>query len=259
MEDNTEFIFVGGEGDEPPEEVKELLRKLISEKLLGEPPAREVTADVVNPNREQYNLGPGDHCIVILGQDEEPRVEGDNSYTLFQVLDPEEYADEFPDWEVRLKNSYLLGYRYDQEEELGDLGWVARVNLMKVEEWQWDEVQAHNSGQQTLEMPCAWLNCVYGYTIEGLRVANPDLEMPSPIFCGECGQPTVMLKMRQVSESFGIAGTYPVSRQGKKASDFYLLSEGAGRDIGTAELCCIACEATVEVDLDQHDVFFNRR
>lgn len=259
MQDNNDFIFVGGEGDEPPEEVKEILRKLISGQLLGQNTRHEVTADLVNPNQEQYDLGPGDHCLVILGQNEEPRAVDDTTYTLVKVLDPEQYADEFPDWETRLMNSYVLGMWYGAGNDLGELGWYGRVNLMKIEPWQWDAVEAHNTDKKGLEMPCQWLIRRYGETIDGLRLSNPNLEMPSPIYCGTCSRPTVMLKMRQVTEVMGIAGFYPTSLQGKKNSDFYMLSENELKDEGTAALHCISCDAKAWLDLDETDIYFNTR
>lgn len=258
MHDDPEFFFVGGDGEEPPEEVIEFLRNL-KNKLLGETPRHEVTADIVNPNQEQYNLGPGDQCLVILGQNEEPRAVDDTTYTLVQILDPEEFTEEFPDWETRLMNSYVLGMWYGAGNDLGELGWFGRVNLMKINGWQWAATEAHNTGKKELLMPCPWLIRRYGETIEGLRIANPELEMPSPICCGHCSSPSVLMKYRQTQETIGIVGAYPVSLQGKDPNDFYLLSENSVRDERAAQLMCLDCLETTFLDLDAQQIYFNTR
>lgn len=253
MSDDEKFLFIGGDGEELPEPIKELLKSIIGNTLHSES-AHDSDADVINPAVEQYNLGPNDLCVIAEGDVE---AADEQMFDLVELLDPAEFAGEFPDWEERVMNSYVLGNWYGEENEEGQLGWFPRVKLMKIDQDQWIKFWQHNFGGVRLDIPSGWITQRFSELVIGLADANPDLDFPRPIQCMECGGLTVFIELRTTRMVRSQAGAFH-GQTDKDPNHLYGISNVNDDRDAVWHLWCCSCDYRMEIP-ESVRIFYNER
>ena len=251
MDDDDDYEVIPFSGN--LEELPEMIAKIISRSLAAKPNVlkpHDPISDRLMPSRAQLELGPGDLCLLAAAeQDPDER-----TYQLAQLLDPIDYADQYPDWEERVVvRTYLFGRWYDGENDLGGLGWFPRVRLIKLDQWQWDQVMAHIRGKKPLEVPCRWMLQLFSEAVIGVADANPDVPMSRPLPCGTCGSLTVVARLFKSMDTEGVFGTFS-NTPGKNPRDIYMGNTLYFKEEERAWLRCISCGASVELDAENMEV-----
>lgn len=211
----------------------------------------DVVAEKAKPSEEQRNLKPGDLVVVSYG------VSGDEvDFQIAEVLDASQYAETFPDWLERLdiKSRILVNY-YAHYAPQGDIGWVPRVKCMKVHDRShWDYLyRLIVNNEEPNDLPPVWLMEMYADRQRGMaEVNNPEVDLPVPISCGECGSAAILLH-DQVSQDYVFAvGHPPSSPASYEVFDLY------DKDVKrTATLECQSCGHEQVVD-DPHVIVANQ-
>ena len=245
-DDDGEIVWAGGP-DDLPEPIREFLQNMIGQRVLHR--ESHDGAEVVMPSSDQLTLGPGD--LVVEALDGSTNDHMKQIFTCVALVDPEEHAEQFPDWETRVLNSHVLGWWYVPNNE-PMLGWFPRYKLMRIEQWQFEALLDHNNGKK-LDFPCPWLTEVFNNTVHGLATANPEVARPSPIPCGNCGKRTVQAVVRSTTERRYNANWFEVPTD-KDPEGFYVDQLTAHVETTHVELRCLNCDAHVDVPLADEDV-----
>jgi hypothetical protein len=239
-------MFVFGNGDDMPEELREILKGLARKAALSQEAAHDAVAEQVRPSKAQFALGPGD-LVSVFGTD---TGDGDD-VVIGVILDPDEYAEQFPDWEERIRNSYVL-CRYKSMGITGEeLGWFPRSKCIQLDRWQYDEHQRWLAQGYIDTEPPAWMLELTTETIRGLNEAN-DHFMPEPHCCEECGSSAVLLDVRITERHQYLMGSFP--NGGSPHDDpnaMYSIAKFGEGEHKQAMLKCLACGH--EVDTEERD------
>lgn len=227
-------MFFGGE-DLPPELVQllqGLTRRTFDSGMAHDP------ADKFMPSEAQKAIVPGDRCAVTSSREED-------EFTIALVLDPEEHAETFPDWEERVKfQSYILANVFTPTELGGTLGWLPRTRLVPLEsEAQWDQMLRWARGiEETKGPPPEWLTRLYNKTLYGMALANPE-HMALPVKCPECDSVSVVITVVHHHRNSYCMGNKPGEHeQGVRADALYVVTPYRENHTTVAELDCIDCK-----------------
>jgi len=244
-DDNSGDFAFGG--DDVPEQIQELLRKMISRSMLTGN-AHDAVAEQVRPSQEQFDLGPGDFVSVSNSEDG-----GGSVICAARLLDPNEYAEDFPDWEERVLNSFVLGTWYTPDQLQGELGWFARSKLVKLSPAQFSEFfEWIKNGEVPNPVP-AWIAQRYNEVVIGLNEANEDF-MPNPLKCGGCGSLAQVLDVSYSHRSLHSVGRFR-DKEGKDPNAYYAASQHSETEKRETLLRCLNCGATE--DVDGVEIFFH--
>ena len=183
-------------------------------------------------------MGPGDYAIL-------PGTAAniDQSITIFKILNPEEHKEEFPDWEERLQNSYVLGWLTDEEDVEGYLGWASRVKLIQLTQEQYENVQQMLVDGKPERMP-EWLDTLYHQYQKDLAAESPD-NVPAPVTCSRCGKYTVTLHFSHSTELIFEVG------KNLKDDTYAVLPSYHRSCTSKARLVCHSCHHGVDVPVEK--------
>jgi hypothetical protein len=201
--------------------------------------------DDLRPTSTQYSMGPGDFAIL-----PGTAAEIDQSVTLVELLDPAQHADEFPDWEDRLLNSYVCVKFTDEENPEGYTGWVSRVKLIQLDTDQYGQVMKWMTKDEVRPDTIPdWLDAIYNeYQNEVARSSGGAI--PEMVACGNCGQNNVVLRFIHTTEL--------ITDVGKLVGDdnIYLAQEDHKHSScsSSATLVCSTCNWTADLNLDQEQL-----
>lgn len=201
-------------------------------------------SDGMKPAPSQYALKPGHKCVVAGSG---ARI--DREFEVCEILDPAEYAAEYPDWTERIQRSYMLCRYNTSEDPLGDTGWFARVKLVQITDEQYQEIMGWVEGTWP-DSPPDWLNEAYDKYDQALADADPD-RVPIGVKCENCGHEPVGFIMMHHVHAAATAGM--LKEHGKKV---YVAMDDMGVDAHIAtKLYCDSCEWIK--DLNDDDVRIN--
>lgn len=247
MSEEGGAFFIGGEGD-VPEEIRKFLQHAVGATIFSDN-VHERIANEVMPNEEQLSLGEGDTTIISSEDDAHSSTE----FQVLKIMDPSEHADDFPDWEERLFNSYVFGQWYDADNLVGEYGWFPRVNLIKINDEQWDRVMNHIAKKERMTYPEVWLIERYNHTIVGLAKANPG-SFPVPMTCGECGRLTVTLDITGTKKKSYTVGTF-TDNTDRDPQGFYSCSSSYVEEDFVGQLHCLGCGFKLQMNLEEHNIY----
>lgn len=200
----------------------------------------------LKPFQEQYDLGPGDAAIISSA---ESLI--DKDFTAVQILGPEQYAEEFPDWEDRLHNSYVLCKWNSEHDPEGETGWFARVKLIHIEESHYLEVQQWVEKEDFPSQPPAWLKEYYDEYTDKLSKVTPGAVPVTPT-CPECGSREIQLHAIQINRMAGQAGE--IEREGQ--SKYVVRHQPQADAVREAHLHCMDCNARGDLSDEEWDFEF---
>lgn len=235
------FFGSFGEGEVPPE-IQELLqgltRRMYDSGLAHDPAERFM------PSADQRAVVPGDLVAVTTSQ------EGDE-FTIAKVLNPEDHAEDFPNWEERDLQSLVLAKIYTPSDHSGYLGWLPRPRLVPVTEDQWNQMMRWITRDEWADQTPAWLTRLYNKTLVGLAEANPE-DMAMPIRCPECDSPSVIIKLTHHHVNTYAMGNKPGEHeQGVRAKALYVVSPYRQDQKTVTDLICLDCDHTEELPEEQ--------
>jgi hypothetical protein len=196
----------------------------------------------VKPLPVQYAAVPGDKGII--ASSENPI---DSDFAVAEILDPAEYAEQFPDWEQRLQNSYILCGWFSLADPEGSVGWFSRVKFIPISEEQYDETLKWQEGEWPDDPP-EWLNDIYTWYTDSMHARVPD-RIPTTVKCPECGSNKTDLQIKKIYTASARAGV--VERDGEVK---YVHISGVEKDgEGQARIVCESCSHTWRIKAKEWD------
>jgi hypothetical protein len=201
----------------------------------------------LKPTPSQYQIGPGVFAV-IAGTD----AKLDQDLTAVKVLDPEQHAETWPDWQERVQNSYLLCQWNSALDPVGGIGWFARVRLIELDEDKYREIRhwlEDWSNNAPSDMP-TWMTERYNQYTDALAAASPGL-IPQTAKCGVCGSANVAFVFKHYTEFISQAGEL----QTDGATYFVPLTDSRSECKSVAHLACHDCQS--ERHLETNEVQLN--
>lgn len=233
----SEFHFFSGDENDLPDGLAEVLRNLTSKVMFDSGFAHDHVADGAMPSEEQRGIGPGDLCAITHTEGGNP---SEREFMIAEVLNPESYAEEFPDWETRLLNSYVLTRWYVRGNlPNGELGWLARAKLVVFSREHFDIMMTWIRGEDHGALPPLWLLERYNESLAGLAEANRE-SMPMPIRCPNCKSYAVMVKVTHISTDTYCMGT-PYEKKDEPWTDLHAVSPYTKQHEITTVIDCLKC------------------
>jgi hypothetical protein len=220
-----------------PPEIREILRGILS-KQIDSGLAHDPMDHDVMPSKEQLGLGPGDLVAITHTEREQGGVE--ESFTIAEIVSPEEHAEAYPDWEDRLLNSFVLTKWFMRGSPTGGLGWFPRSKLVKFSKEHWEIMLGWITGVAPFDVksgPPDWLIVRYNESLLGLAEANPG-HMPVPILCPECDSPAVIISVTHHSTEEFCMGT---PEPGMEWNELHVVTPYLKSHQCTSRMVCKAC------------------
>lgn len=160
----------------------------------------ETVEDEITPLDDQLNLVPGNKCIAAAAN-----TMLEQEFTFMEILDAEEYAEQFPDWyeRVTVKIHVLCRY-YSQTDPEGTLGWFARLKLLPISEEHFEVMKGWLEDEFPDDLP-EWVRDYYsGYTDE-LNKQAPH-RVPTLTTCPYCHERKVEIRVINKITYRGLCG-----------------------------------------------------
>lgn len=192
----------------------------------------------------QYAIKPDDYVVVAS-----TNAVIDNDLTVAQVLDPEQYADEFPNWQETVHRSYVLCRWHSLLDPEGDVGWLQRVQLCPIAKEHYDQLLEWTTSNTHPEDAPDWLKAYYAEFNSELSKVTPN-EIPAEITCEKCQTLGMKFHAANLVQLRGKAGK--LVRDGK---EIYVPTDRETKVEAQAHLHCDECGHTI--DLDEHEFMIN--
>jgi hypothetical protein len=142
----------------------------------------------IRPFLSQYDMGVGDTAIMASTHSIV-----DKELIVLKLIDPKEYVSEYPDWEKRMENSFVLCEWIGRHNREGATGWFSRVKLIQITFEQYEEAKGWIQEPKTQpETPPDWVDKAFEVYTDHLAVHAPD-SVPKRVTCGNCGGRDVQL------------------------------------------------------------------
>lgn len=194
----------------------------------------------LKPLPRQFDLGIGDKCLVATAN-----TPLEEDFTVLEILDPEEHAKTFPNWEERWGlNRHVLAKYFSLEDQEGDIGWFARVKLVPITDEQYEEASTWRLGEFPDEVP-EWITEAFTAYTDELSKLDPAV-IPVLVTCpnAQCGSREVHLHVLAQKKFDVRAGE--VQREGKTL--YVPTNDPAVEEKWVAHLKCVTCGATAELE-----------
>lgn len=239
--------------EDMPDEIRRMLtgimQRIMSDRIKSGHTADLATENLM-PSDRQLSLKPGDRCVQSDGL-KSGNTQG-APLTICELLDPEQHTEDFPDWETRMLNSYVLcrywtNMELTHEFDVPEIGWFSRVHLIKVpENYMWEELRGYVIHNEVPVIPPAWLcQMLVSNAVEIGRV-NGDF-IPSPTRCPECGSTAVMLSIHQsMTDLFYIGHRDPEHYE--HDTNVFTYGQYSRLYSNKKTLLCMACEYAEDLD-----------
>jgi len=202
--------------------------------FLGQ--AEQVENDIM-PIDDQLNFGPGDAAI--LASANTPL---EQDFVIARAVNAEKYAQEFPDWEERLLNSYVLCQLFSKNDPEIHLGWVSRLKLLPIKTHRYKECRRWMKDGFPESMP-QWATDQYRMYTDKLAEQAPGV-VPRSINCPNCGSTEVELVVTRRIEYKGRSGK--LLRDGNEI--YVPVVEPDIEQEHTARLRCTGCDSTATLE-----------
>ena len=193
---------------------------------------------VLHPSLEQYEMQPGQRAAMVTTD-----CALDEDFTLLTLLDPSEYAIQYPDWEARVGRDYrLCAWRSALDKE-GTIGWfqLGRIIPLDTEEHYAELLQTAILDPDDQGAP-QWLNDIYGDYLEGLQQVDPD-QVYAPVECNQCQSKNVELHVKKTIVGTGMVGSKEkIMPNGDRIMEFGVIRAPHVAEHVEAHLHCNDCE-----------------
>jgi hypothetical protein len=200
----------------------------------------ETVENEIMPLDSQLNLKPGDAALLAAANTPLER-----DFGIVQVIDPEKHAEEFPDWEERLLNSYLLCRHFSKDDPEITTGWFSRLKLLPIKNYRWREARTWLKKGFPDEPP-GWCGDVYRHHTDQLALQAPTV-VPRLTECPHCHGRKVHLHVERTMVYDSLSGVV----KDPDGSDKYVnVTEPEESSSHVAKLICQDCgsEATMTDD-----------
>jgi hypothetical protein len=245
-----------------PEPVRLLIAKVMASKLVhataqgmisGREPGSDRLNDQYMASNQQLSLNAGDKCVVSYGGVEDQTGE----ILLVELVDPAEHETDFPDWEERVYNGWLLGKYWTKEHaevemEEPDLGWFSRISLLKIhEDWQWPIYWEWMKAGTLPADPPAWLLHMYVEIFKGISENNDNL-LPIPTKCEACSSEALLVvTKRWVEAKFFVGSSERYDEKFDRENGYYGFTRYGVMHDQEAHLQCYDCEHVQDIPSEQ--------
>lgn len=197
------------------------------------------TDETMSPFPAQYDMGPGDFAALAMTESAV-----DKDFVVMRLVNPEDYAEQFPDWAERLQKSYVLAKwisLYDHDSE--NLGWFARVKLVQLTSQQYEESVTRLKDKDFDPNQPSWLFEQY----EAYNVAlaeHADNDIGKRIRCANCGSRNTNIHMIRMEK--WAAPAMMLEQEGEDTK-LWIPHTHPDRE-GHAHIHCDNCDYRVNVD-----------
>lgn len=199
----------------------------------------------LKPTDQQFALKPGDHAVTIATNSIV-----DQDFVCIEILDPEQHKEEFPDWEHRLQNSYVLCRWFSAKDVHGGIGWYTRVKLVPITDEQYADVeQRRDQDEGFADEPPDWLYDAYDNYMDALHQREPS-KVPAPVSCPHCQSRNTELNITYSVSLSAKAGM--LIKNGKEK--YVQVTDIEKEESLDAHLFCGDCRA--KADLDESEFGF---
>jgi hypothetical protein len=193
---------------------------------------------VLHPSLQQYEMQPGQRAVMVTTD-----CELDQDFTLLTMLDPSEYAEQYPDWEARVGRDHRLCEWRSQMDNDGSIGWfqLGRIIPLDTQE-HYDELLKTAVLEPDRKGAPQWLNEIYGDYLEGLRQVDPD-QVYAPVECAQCQSKNVELHVKKTIVGTGMVGSkVTYAPNGDKIEEYGVIRQPHVQENMEAHLHCNDCE-----------------
>ena len=149
----------------------------------------------VMPTEAQFALQPGDVGIISTGGNAM-----DHDMIVAEILNPEEYAESFPDWEARAKHPltpYLLCSWKGATDPAGDIGWFASIRFIKLLPEQYAEALGWIVNEELPEESPSWLTDYFEQYTRDVHAQSPS-KIPVVVSCERCQKSNTEIHVRSL-------------------------------------------------------------
>src|SRR5262245_16588291 len=190
----------------------------------------EVVENEIRQLPDQLAFGPGDAAVLAAANTALER-----DFGVVYAIDPEEHAEEFPDWEERMLNSFVLCEHFSRNDAQVSIGWFNRLKLLRIPKYRYKEARRWVKNGFPEEIP-EWVNKVYTKYTDQLADMAPD-RVPKSVKCPNCKSRQVQMIVVRTVTYEARAGV--VQQEGK---DHYVSLEDPDQtSTHTVNLVCQDC------------------
>lgn len=201
--------------------------------------ADTMVTDDLKPLSSQYELKVG--CKAIMAGTNSTL---DGDLTVLEVVDPENFAGNYPNWEERLMKSYLLCRWQSESDPEGGFGWFSRVKLIEVTDEHHAEVLSWIEKQERPDNAPDWLVETYDNYTRSLSEIAPT-KVPKLAHCGVCESAKVVVVVKHIATFSSPAGEIQ-SENGTTA--FVPIGEMSHDCESSGHLHCTECGSTRQME-----------
>lgn len=187
--------------------------------------------NTIKPTPTQFALGPGDKGFLLTSESEL-----EQGISTVRVLDPEEYAWKYEDWEERLMRGYILCNWRSEDDRLGGMGWFARSKVVPCPEDMWEAFEAllDDTEREIVNEDTFPFDGLYRkHQAEAIKQNEPDAK---PFLCEECGSADVVFRLEH--DTFLVTAVWWKKNETGK----YQLEKGGDEDRGCTLRTWVYCK-----------------
>jgi hypothetical protein len=148
----------------------------------------ESVENEIMPLESQLTLTPGVHCMVAASNTPLER-----DFVMATMVDAEQHSGDFPDWEERMLNSYVLCEYWSRDDPDTHLGWFSRLKLVPITEEHYQDADSWRPDDWPHEMP-DWATDYLRIYTDQLSDRAPE-RVPHVVSCPNCGERDVQIKV----------------------------------------------------------------
>ncbi len=214
--------------------------------LRTDPVPMTTQANDLRPTEPAMALKPGDKVLVAMTE-----ALVNNEIATGTVLDPEQYAERFPNWEERVHKSWMLleWISTDDFKDGPHIGWFEWSRMIPMTEEQQTELVGYFPEWEPEEevMIPSWIQDLQHGHVRLLSHEDPS-KVSTPVTCGECGSSEVMIHGIQVHEISAEAAQRVID--GK--THYYNTGEIEHQNRQLVHLHCTDCNSKMDLDDDEY-------
>lgn len=200
----------------------------------------ETVEQAVRPTDEQFAFNIGDTALLAMAN-----TPLENDLVVVKMLRASKYADEFPNWEERLLNSYVLCKIFSRADTETSMGWVSRLKLVPITKYRYKQARAWQKDGFPEYLP-EWVVRRFEEYTNSLAEQAPD-SIPRSVKCPGCGSTDIVLQVARRLVYKGRAGLLTING----VDQYITVSIPEEEDTHVAELYCTDCDSRATLTDDE--------